>query len=150
MAVAQIAEWTKEELVSKRSVGFALCVWYVTAMLAQPFPVGAPAEVSKDADNAIEVICLTEQPAIVEGERDPEGMGQHARWPADRPVSYLSVAGGRGPNHHPGGGGTLGLVRSEGQAWRRPQKVVATVTATEPGRVKWAARWRCSSGSRKR
>ena len=62
-------------------------------LLAQPLPMGAPAEVSKDATNAMEVICLTEQPAIVEGESAT--LKAWASTPDGQPINRQSPFSGR-------------------------------------------------------
>ena len=133
-SVAQMVEWTKEEHMSKRAAFFAIHLWSVAALLAQPLPMGAPAEVSKDAANAMEVICLTEQPAIVEGESatlkawasTPDGQ------PIDQPVTFQwQVTEGHITTQAAEARWDLSDVKVEPREGRK--KLIATVRATEPG-----------------
>ena len=130
----RLVEWTKEEHVSKRSAFFAIHVWYVAALLAQPLPMGAPAEVSKDAANAMEVICLTEQPAIVEGESAT--LKAWASTPDGQPINQRvtfqwQVTEGRITTQAAEARWDLSGVKVEPREGRK--KLVATVRATEPG-----------------
>ena len=120
--------------MSKRSVFFAIHLWYVAALLAQPLPMGAPAEVSKDATNAMEVICLTEQPAIVEGESAT--LKAWASTPDGRPMAQRvtfqwQVTEGRITTQAAEARWDLSGVKVEPREGRK--KLIATVRATEPG-----------------
>jgi hypothetical protein len=135
--VAQIVEWKKEEHVSKRSTLFAICAWSLAAMLTQPLLVSAPAEVSKDAANTMEVICLTEQPAIVEGESAT--LKAWASTPDGQPVTQRitfqwTVEDGRITTQAAEARWDLSSVKVEPREGRK--KLTATVRATAPGMVK--------------
>jgi hypothetical protein len=132
--VAQIPEWKKEAKVNKSSALFAICAWCWAAMLAQPLPVSAPDEGSKDAVNTMEVICLTEQPAIVEGESAT--LKTWATTPDGRPISrritfQWQVTEGRITTQAVEARWDLSRVKVEPREGRK--KLIATVRATEPG-----------------
>ncbi len=120
--------------MSKSSAFFAIHVWYVAMLLAQPLPIGAPAEGSKDAANTMEIICLTEQPAIVEGESAT--LKAWASTPDGQPITQRitfqwQVPEGRITTQAAEARWDLSRVKVEPREGRK--KLVATVRVTEPG-----------------
>jgi hypothetical protein len=120
--------------MSKRPAFFAIYVWFVATLLAQPLPIGAPAEVSKDAASAMEVICLTEQPAIVEGESAT--LKAWASTPEGQPITQQltfqwQVTEGLITSQAAEAHWDLSGVKVEPREGRK--KLVATVRVTEPG-----------------
>ena len=104
-------------------------------MLVRPLSVSAADQASKDTANTIEVICLTEHPAIVEGESTtlrawastPDGQ------PISRPIIFQwQVTEGRIEIQAAEARWDLSAVKVEPKEARK--KLVATVRTTEPSR----------------
>ena len=121
--------------MSNGSALLAIGVWCLTVILAQPPYVGAADQAGKNSTNTIEVICLTENPAIVEGEgailkawaSTPDGQ------PISRPVIFQwQVTEGRIETQAAEVRWDLSTVRVEPKEGRK--KLVAIVNATEPSR----------------
>ena len=68
MAVEQAFEGKKRDNMKKRFCFFIFNGLWLTAALSHPLVVRAANEAVKGASNTMEVLCLTEQPAIIMGE----------------------------------------------------------------------------------
>ena len=114
----------------KEQALFTTGILMLAALLVQPVAVGAADDSHKEAATGIELICLTEQPAIVEGESvtlkawvtTTEGQPINFSWEADT---------GRIETQAPATRWDLSAVKIGQQAVR---KVIATVKAMQPGR----------------
>ena len=124
----------KGENVNKQSALFSVGVVTLAAVFGYSVPVNASGDPSKDAATNIELICLTEQPAIIEG----EGATLRA-WastleggPIATPIKFeCEVNAGHIEAQAAATRWDLSAVKVEPQAVR---KVIATVKATRPGR----------------
>lgn len=107
----------------------------LTALLIPSTEVNAADIPSTDAASDVQLICLTEQPAIVEGESatlQAWASTQDGR-PISTPISYeWEVDAGRIEAQAATTRWDLSTVKVEAQDARR--KVIATVKATQPGR----------------
>jgi hypothetical protein len=131
--VAHIPGDKKGESVNKGSASLTIGAWGLAVMFAQPLPASAADEARQDIANTIELICLTEQPAIVEGE---SAMLRAWASTADgRPISQPIVFGwevreGRIENQAAEARWDLSAVKVEPNEGRK--RLIATVKATQP------------------
>jgi hypothetical protein len=133
MAAAQTPGGKKGENVNKGSASLTIGAWGLAVMFAQPLPVNAADEASKDIANTIELICLTEQPAIVEGESAT--LRAWASTADGRPISQpivfeWEVKEGRIENQAAETRWDLSAVRVEPNEGRK--RLVAIVKAAQP------------------
>jgi len=121
--------------MNKQSALFTAGAVTLTALFIHSVAVNASDLPAKDTASDVELICLTEQPAIVEGESATlqawastlEGR------PISTPISFeWEVDAGQIETQAPATRWDLSTVRVEPQAARR--RVIATVKATRPGR----------------
>src|SRR5262249_46082449 len=68
VAVVQAFEGKKRDNMKKRFCFFIVSGLWLAAALSQPLVVNAADDGVKDASNTMEVLCLTEQPAMMMGE----------------------------------------------------------------------------------
>ena len=120
--------------LNRQSTLFTAGIVTLAALLVHAVPVNAADDPSKDAATGVELICLTEQPAIVEGES-----AMLKAWastldgrPINTPIKFeWEVNAGHIEAQAAATRWDLSAVKIEPQAVR---KVIATVKATQPGR----------------
>jgi hypothetical protein len=120
--------------VNKQSTLFTFWVLTLAALLGYSVPVNAADDPSKDPTTGVEIICLTEQPAIVEGES-----ATLRAWastfdgrPITTPIKFeWEVTAGRVEAQAAATKWDLSTVKVAPKLVRR---VIATVRATQPGR----------------
>ena len=119
--------------MKKRFCFFIFNGLWLTAALSQPFVVSAADDAVKDAANTMEVICLTEQPAIIMGESarlrawasTPDGK------PIEQPIKFeWQVTEGFIQGEGADVRWDLSAVKIESNELHK--KLVATVKATGP------------------
>lgn len=132
MDVGTSPKCRKGEKVNKQSAFLTAGAVTLTALLVHSVPVNAADDPSKDAAAGVELICLTEQPAIVEGESP-----MLRAWastvdgrPITTPIKFLwEVDAGRIQTQAAATRWDLSTVKVEPQEVR---KVIAIVKATQP------------------
>ena len=107
---------------------------WLMAILSHPLTVHAAEDASPDGTNGMELICLTEQPAIIEGKN--VGLQVWASTPDGQPIAHpitfqWEVTEGRIQGK--GADVRWGLAEVTIEPSQRHKKVVATVTAIAPG-----------------